>query len=181
MGSLAKELLGALIVTIVVFGVLHLVVGSYAVNSQSMEPSLKSGERLVINKMTYSHSSPGRGDIIYYRSFEDNSCQVKRVIGLPGDVVEINHNNVYVNGWKLTEPYVKYQSGYELPPYQVPMDNYWVLGDNRKTNGDTPPGMTVPRENILGQAWIYSWPPDKWGAVNNYSLDTQMEIVEILP
>jgi signal peptidase I len=171
-------LIVTLAVALAIFLVGRLVVGSYSVVSQSMEPGIQLGQRLLVYKMAYNYSDPDRGDVVYYTSPEDNLDQLKRIIGLPGDVVEVKNSTVYVNGIKLTEPYVKSPPAYSLGSYQVPPNNYFVLGDNRTNSNDSSAGWTVPRENIRGRAWIYTWPPDKWGLADNYPLDSEMTTAE---
>jgi len=174
MRNFVRELIGTLVIAIIIFILLRLVVGSYSVISDAMEPNLQVGERLLINKITYSFSQPDRGDIIYYKSPNGDLDQMKRIIGLPGDVVEVQDHVVSVNGVKLNEPYVSNAAGYTLLSYTVPANNYFVLGDNRNNSNDSSSGWTVPRENIQGRAWLFTWPPEKWGSVQNYPLSRQL-------
>jgi signal peptidase I len=81
--------------------------------------------------------------------------------------------DVYVNGSKLDEPYVKNSPGYRLPPDEVPADNYFVLGDNRNNSNDSHNGWTVSRSSVIGKAWLSIWPPGRWGFVLNYLLMKQ--------
>ena len=107
MRNFVKELIGTLIIAIVIFILLRLIVGSYAVISDAMEPGMQVGEHILINKIAYHFSEPERGDIVYYKSPNGDLDQLKRIIGLPGDIVEVKDNAVYVNGNKLKEPYIK--------------------------------------------------------------------------
>lgn len=174
MRNLVREVIATLVLAIIIFLLLRLVVGSYAVISESMQPGLQIGERLLINKMAFHFGEPTRGELVYYKSPSGDLDQLKRIIGLPGDVIQVKDNAVYVNGVKLSEPYVKDPPGYTLASYQVPPNNYFVLGDNRNNSNDSSSGWTVPRENIMGRAWIFTWPPDKWGTVEGYALDSQL-------
>jgi signal peptidase I len=179
MRNYIKEIVGIFVLAIILFLVLRLVVGSYSVVSESMSPGLHKGEHLLINKLAYQFDEPDRGEIVYYKSPSGNPDQLKRVIGLPGDVIEVKDTAVYINGIQIKEPYVKNRAEYALLPYQVPPDNYFILGDDRNNSNDSSTGWTVSGDNIIGRAWIFTWPPDKWGAVDNYSLDTQLAAVEI--
>ena len=179
MKNYIKEILGMLTLVIIIFLLLKLVVGSYAVISQSMEPGLQMGQRLLVNKIAYNFDQPDRGDIVYYKTPEGEHDQLKRVIGISGDIVEIKNRCVYINGIRITEPYVKNAPAYTLESYQVPINHFFILGDNRSNSNDSSSGWTVPRENILGKAWLYTWPPDKWGSINNYSLDQQLSTAEL--
>lgn len=174
MRNFVRELIGTLVIAIVIFIILRLVVGSYAVISDAMEPGLQVGERLLINKIAFRFEEPDRGDIVYYKSPNGDLDQMKRVIGLPGDIIEVKDKAVYVNGIELNEPYVKDPPGYTLLAYQVPSNHYFVLGDNRNNSNDSSTGWTVPKENVLGRAWLFTWPPDKWGGVDNYPLTQQI-------
>jgi signal peptidase I len=178
MRIIVKELIGTLIIAIVIFILLRLVVGSYAVASDVMEPGLQAGERLLINKTAYLFSEPERGDIIYFKSPGGDINQMKRIICLPGDIIEVQDHAVYINGIKLREPYVKDPPGYTLSAFQVPVNNYFVLGDNRNNSNDSSTGWTVPRENILGRAWLLTWPPENWGGIQRFQLGQQLAAAE---
>jgi signal peptidase I len=98
----------------------------------------------------------------------------RRIIGLPGDTVEIIQGTVYVNDFKLDEPYVIRPFTYSLTDQNVPTDYYFVLGDNRNISNDSHSGWLLPRDNIIGKAWLITWPPSDWGMVPNFSLNEQM-------
>ena len=132
---------------------------------------------MIINKIVYRLHEPERGDVIILyppnRSRGENPF-IKRIIALPGDTVEVKGGSVYVNGYKLMETYILEPLTYTLPPTQVPEDEYFVLGDNRNISNDSHDGWTVPREDIVGKAWLAIWPPTEWGVVANYSLPQQL-------
>jgi signal peptidase I len=174
MRNIVREFIITLAITLVIFLVLRLVIGSYAVISQTMEPGMEIGQRLLINKAAYTFSQPQRGDIVYFSSPDGTRNQMKRIIGLPGDVIEIQDGTVSINGIKLSEPYVANPAAYTLLPYQVPPENYFILGDNRNNSNDSSAGWTVPRDNIQGKAWIFTWPPVKWGSAGNVNLSSQL-------
>jgi signal peptidase I len=176
--SLINSSFGLLFAVAAFFFISHLVAQQFVVTTAGMEPGLRVGERLLISKMSYHFKEPDRGDIIFYSSPHGNSTQLKRVVGLPGDTVEINNQSLYINGVQLLEPYVKYPAAYILLPYQVPFDHYFVLDDNRTYASDSHTDWTVHREEVLGRAWILTWPPEKWGTVNNYPIETQLLVSE---
>ncbi|MBC7263292.1 MAG: signal peptidase I [Chloroflexi bacterium] len=136
------------------------------VEGQSMQPSLHSDERLVIEKLSYHLHPPQRGDIIVLR-LTDRSTNplIKRVIGLPGETVEIRDGRVYINGQVLEEPYVIQPASGSMPPRVVPPGHVFVLGDNRDYSNDSRTFGEVPLENVLGRAWFRYWPLNEIGFV----------------
>lgn len=178
MRTLTKALIGILFIAVAIYILSQLIVESYIVANPSMEPSLQRGEHVLINKMAYRFNEPGRGEVICYRTIGGSLEQVKRVIGLPGDVIEIKDGDVYVNGHSLTEPYVKNPTALNLPAYQVQPNYYFVLEDNRSLSLGPVAESAVQRGNILGRAWVLAWPPDKWGSIDHYHLDSQLTTAE---
>jgi len=144
-----------------------------------MEPGLQDEQQLLINKVVYYFREPERGDIIILHPPPPYSPKatpfIKRIIALPGDTIEVKNGAVYVNGLKLDEPYIKEPPAYNFQQKKIPEDEYFVLGDNRNNANDSHVWGTVPRQNIIGKAWLSIWPPSEWGLVPNYSLNEQLE------
>ena len=163
---------------IVIFLLLQIAVEKSVINGCCMEPGLQDGQQFLINKAVYHFHEPERGDIIVFRppNNQDSSHFIKRIIALPGDTVEVKKRVVYVNGSKLDEPYIKELPKYVLARRKIPENNYFVLGDNRNNANDSHNGWTVPRQNIVGKAWLSVWPPDKWGLIAHYPLQEQLAI-----
>ena len=114
---------------------------------------------------------PKRGDVIIFQAPTDSSEDfIKRIIGLPGDTVEIRGGNVYVNGVKLDEPYIMSPPSYTVEKRKVPDGEYFVLGDNRNHSNDSHNGWYASRQEIHGKAWLSSWPPKLWGVVPDYPI-----------
>jgi signal peptidase I len=136
------------------------------VEGQSMEPNLHDNQRLIIEKISYHVHPPHRGDIVVLRlSNRRSDPLIKRVIGLPGETVEIRDGNVLINGEALDEPYVE-QSAYQgMPPRVVPEGEVFVLGDNRGFSNDSRAFGFVPFSAIVGRAWFRYWPPNEIGFV----------------
>ncbi|MBQ6368725.1 MAG: signal peptidase I [Parasporobacterium sp.] len=139
------------------------------VPSGSMESTIMTNSRMMGLRVTYWFSDPQRGDIIVFKYPDDPSENfVKRVIGTPGDTVEIIHGVTYVNGEVLEEPYLK-----ETPkdknfgPYEVPEDCYFVMGDNRNNSNDARfwKNTYVKRDAVLGKALFCYWPPSRIGVL----------------
>lgn len=158
-----REIIETIIMTLVVFAFLvTFVVQGFKVYGSCMEPNLKTGERLLGNKFIYRFERPLRGDIVVFR-FPPNPRKIfiKRVIGVPGDIVEIRDGKVYVNGRKLDEPYVANTPHGDFPPQRVPEGCVFVLGDNRDESNDSRFWGDLPIKYIQAKAWLRYWPPDR--------------------
>ncbi len=170
-----REILGTVLLAVVVYLLLQATVQSFIVVGTSMKPSLYDEQRILVNKLVYHLQEPESGDVIVFRPLnEGEEDYVKRIIGLPGDTVEIKQSTVYINGSPLSEPYIADQPSYTLSARKIPEGNYFVLGDNRNHSNDSHTGWTVPRENIVGKAWLSIWPPSRWGIINDYDLREQL-------
>jgi signal peptidase I len=144
------------------------------VYGQSMEPNLHTDQRLVVEKLSYNRhlrqffgfSGPQSGDVVVIRlPTQSNELLIKRVIGLPGDVVEIHDGLVFVNGQSIEEPYVVGSTAGSYGPTTVPPLNIFVLGDNRNFSNDSRNFGTVSLKNVVGRAWFSYWPIDQIGFV----------------
>jgi signal peptidase I len=174
-----REVLITLAIALVVYLGINLSLQNAEVLGQSMEPDLHNGERVFINKLAYRFgSTPHRGDIIVFVPPEELTSPndyVKRIIGLPGERVEVRNGHVYIHkpdGTELLleEPYVTQPIlGYYMSDV-IPEGHYFVMGDNRNNSGDSRGGWTVPLSDIVGRAWLVIWPPSEWGAAPNYRL-----------
>src|SRR5579884_2738648 len=141
------------------------------VEGTSMMPSLYDQERLFINQFSYRFGlgEIKRGDTVVFWYPEDTTkSYIKRVIGLPGDRVQIIDGYVYINGKKLTEKYVpmRYRDDRDWGPKVVPPDSYFVLGDDRIASNDSRAWGFVPKSYIYGKAVFVFWPLDKAGKVH---------------
>jgi len=175
MKAFLREILVTLILAIVVFFALQATVQSFIVVGSSMEPGLYAGQRLLIIKVAYAFGEPERGDIIVFHPPDNRQVDyIKRTIALPGDTIEVKEEAIYVNGSQLNEPYIKDHPKYTIQEQKIPGNEYFVLGDNRNNSNDSHNGWTVPRQNIIGKAWLSIWPPDEWGLVPNYPLQRQL-------
>jgi signal peptidase I len=132
----------------------------------SMEPHILSGEYVAINTFAYRFGTPHRGDIVAFRHEGDARADfIKRVIGLPGDRVRIDRGQVYVDGVKLDEPYVRHADDRSLGETSVPPGTVYVLGDNRAESEDSRSFGPVRDDRLIGRAVAGIWPPRMIGAL----------------
>lgn len=170
LGSALRELIETLILTLVIFLVIRFAVQNFRIEGFSMEPNFHDGQYLFVNKLVYMLHPPERGDVIVFIPPSNNSRDfIKRVIGLPGDRVEIRFGTVYVNGEELKESYPLNAGSYSTGSVVVPPDEYFVLGDNRNYSSDSHSWGTVSVKKIIGKAWVSYWPPQLMGLVPDYS------------
>jgi signal peptidase I len=175
MKTAVREVLVTLVLALIIFFAAQATIQTYVILMTCMEPNFYEGQRVVVNKAIYFFSDPQRGDVVIFKAPNgENEEFIKRVIGIPGDTVEVKNRAVYVNDVKLDEPYVKNPASYTLAELKVPKDSYFVLGDNRNTANDSHHGWFVPRDNMIGKAWLMTWPPGAWGVVPDYELDEQL-------
>jgi signal peptidase I len=175
MKTFLREVLITIILALIIFFAARATIQTFVVVMDSMEPSFHEGQRLVVNKAIYMFGDPERGDVIIFRAPNGRLDDfIKRVIAIPGDTVEVKNGAVYVNGVKLDEPYIMSPPSYTLAEQEVPEKSYFVLGDNRNQSNDSHHGWLAPRQNLIGKAWLSTWPPDTWGVVPNYPLEEQL-------
>ncbi|BFM41296.1 signal peptidase I [Synechocystis sp. LKSZ1] len=157
---------------ILAFGIRTFVAEARYIPSSSMEPTLQINDRLIIEKISYHFHAPQRGDIVVFnptvaleeRNFKD--AFIKRVIGLPGDTVEVSRGTVYINGEPLKENYIAQAPTYDYGPVTVPPNQYLVLGDNRNNSYDSHFWGFVPREKLIGRAFVRFWPFTRLGLLS---------------
>lgn len=140
------------------------------VEGTSMMPTLVDQERIFINKFVYRFglADIGRGDTVVFWFPQDTSkSYIKRVIGVPGDTVEVRSGTVYLNGNALNEPYVpeEFRDRVSMPARTVEPDHYFVMGDHRSSSNDSRVWWTVPRNFIYGKAVFVYWPLDRLGVL----------------
>lgn len=134
--------------------------------SGSMLPTLEINDRLIIDKVSYDFGNPQRGDIVVFRppdALGQNEAFIKRLIGLPGDVIEVKDGQLYINDEPQTEPYIAAKPDYQYGPVTVPDDAYLVLGDNRNKSFDSHYWGFLPADHLIGRAVFRFWPPDRLG------------------
>ncbi len=173
---LVREIIETLVLTVLMFLVIRLAVQNFNIDGMSMEPNLHDQELVLVDKWSYHFNKPGRGDVIVFVA-PPNPAQdyIKRIIGLPGDVITIKDTQVFVNGEALDETYIDpHRQGNPYGPTNnlvVPANAYFVLGDNRGGSSDSRDWGCVPQGNLIGRAALVYWPlgRDNNGLLHNVS------------
>ncbi len=160
---IVRETLSTILLVLLIGGAGHLAVRSVEVEGISMLPTVHTGELLFVDTLSYRLHSPRRGDIIIlHPPVAEQENYIKRVIGLPGDRVQVREGVVYIDGVALSEPYLRLPGHYNWGPARVPAGDYFVLGDNRDASYDShmwEPGKTfLRRDEIVGRAMLAYWP-----------------------
>jgi signal peptidase I len=168
--SFLVDILETLILSVVLFVSINMISARIRVDGDSMVPTLGTGEYVVVNRLSYRFGSPQQGDIIVFH-FPRNPIEeyIKRVIGLPGDEVEVMNGSVYVNGQLLDEGYLNVKMNY-TGKWIVPEGQLFVLGDNRNNSSDSHDWGTVPMDYVVGKAVLVYWPPPAWGLINQVQI-----------
>lgn len=175
--GILRELLGWLVYIVVIIGLTWVIITFVGqrtkVEGHSMETTLSDGDNLIVDKISYRFSDPERYDIVVFPyQYEEKTYYIKRIIGLPGETVQIIDGYVYIDGELLGENY-----GSEIienpmtaaEPITLGEDEYFVLGDNRNHSSDSrdPSVGLIKRSDLIGKAWVRIWPLNKIGFIKH--------------
>ena len=159
--SLWREILGWIVYIAVILGITYLIITYVGqrtrVSGDSMESTLHSGDNLIVDKLSYHFREPERYEIIVFPyRYEENTFYIKRIVGLPGDTIQIKDGYLYIDGERADE-------------IKLGEDEYFVLGDNRNGSSDSrdPSVGILKREEIIGRAWVRIWPLNNLGVISN--------------
>jgi len=167
--KILREIGITILIAIAIFILLRFTIQGYEVRYTCMLPNIEEGELIMVSKASYFFSEPKRGDVIVlWPPFKSDTPFIKRVIGMPGENVQVKDGKVFIDGIPLKEEYIKELPHYAMAPKEIPDNEYFVLGDNRNNANDSHYWGTVPRENVIGKAWFIYWPPSKWGIIKHY-------------
>ena len=174
--SIFKEILGWLVYIAILLAAVYVLITYVGqrteVSGHSMEPTLQHGDNLIVDKISYRFREPERYEIIVFPyQYKENTYYIKRIIGLPGETVEIIDGEVYINGELLADEHygkeVMLDPGIAAESITLGDDEYFVLGDNRKNSEDSRSADIgkVKRSYIYGKAWFVASPKKDWGFV----------------
>ena len=172
-----RELLGWIVYLLLIVGLTYLIITYVGqrtkVSGQSMETTLHDGDNLIVDKISYRFRDPERYEIIVFPyQYKENTFYIKRIIGLPGETVQVKDGYVFINGEQLEEHYgneLMELPGIAEQPLTLGADEYFVLGDNRNHSSDSrdPSVGILHREDLLGRAWIRIWPFSDFGVIKH--------------
>ncbi len=175
--SIIRELLGWIVYILIIVGLTYLIVTFVGqrtrVSGSSMETTLSDGDNLIVDKISFRFRDPKRYEIIVFPyQFEENTFYIKRIIGLPGETVQVMDGKVYINGQELDEHYGNEEMldpGIAREPITLGEDEYFVLGDNRNHSADSRQENVgvLHRKDLLGRAWIRVWPLNRFGVIKH--------------
>ena len=177
MKEIIKELAGWLLYIVLIIAFTWFVVTFVGqrteVSGSSMETTLSDKDQLIVDKMTYRFRDPKRYDIVVFPyQYQDNTYYIKRIIGLPGETVQILSGMVYIDGMRLDEHYgneIMENPGIAEEPLTLGEDEYFVLGDNRNNSSDSRASDVglIHRKDLIGRAWIRVWPLSQMGVIHH--------------
>lgn len=175
--SIIKELFGWIVYILIIIGLTYLIITFVGqrtrVSGSSMETTLSDGDNLIVDKISYRFREPKRFEIIVFPyQYEEHTYYIKRIIGMPGETIQVKDGKVYINGQELDEHYgneAMIAPGIAEAPITLGRDEYFVLGDNRNHSADSRDESVgvLHRKDLLGRAWIRIWPFNKFGVIKH--------------
>ena len=174
MKSFIRDTILVIIMAAVLFVGMQYTIQRYTVDGPSMKNNFYDGQQLIVNKVVYYIHEPERGDVIVFLYPElSDEGYIKRIIGLPGESIEIKDGMVYIQkadgtSLPLDEPYITTKARQDFEGKKIPEGEYFVMGDNRNNSSDSREGWTLPGKYIIGKVWLSVWPLDLFGFIPNY-------------
>jgi signal peptidase I len=166
---LVREVIETIACTLLIFLVIRFAVQSFRVDGQSMEPGLHTDELVLVDKAAYLFQQPQRGDVIvFHYPLDIHRDFIKRIIGIPGDMIHTTPDSVTVDGQTLQEPYISDTYNFDTYTWKLEPDQFFVMGDNRDNSLDSRTWGPLERSYIIGKAIAVYWPMSNWEFVNTY-------------
>ncbi|MGO5051331.1 signal peptidase I [Lachnospiraceae bacterium LCP25S3_G4] len=175
--SIFKELLGWIVYILIIIGLTYIIITYVGqrtrVSGSSMETTLSDGDNLIVDKISFRFRDPQRYEIIVFPyQYEENTYYIKRIIGMPGETIQVMNGEVYINDAPLDEMYgneVMEDAGIAETPITLGEDEYFVLGDNRNHSSDSRDSSVgiITRDMLMGRAWVRIWPFDEFGVIKH--------------
>ncbi len=166
-----REIVITALIALAIFLPMRATVQGYEVQYSCMMPNVLDGDWIIVGKVAYQLSEPERGDTIVFDPPDSLNSEypfIKRVIGLPGEIIEVRDGLVYIDDVPLDEAYLHEAPRYTLSATVIPDNEYFVLGDNRNSANDSHNGWTVPDDNLIGKARLTYWPPARWSVIDHF-------------
>lgn len=162
-----RELVETILPAVLIALLIHLFLAQATrVEGYSMEPTLFGHQRLIIEKVSYHVSPPERDDIVVIRvPGYGRDMLIKRVIALPGETIEVRDGQVFIDGQRQDEPFLRTVTRSDFPSHTVPPDHIFVMGDNRNNSNDSRSFGAVSYDDVVGHAWLRYWPLSDFGLV----------------
>ncbi|NDJ84751.1 MAG: signal peptidase I [Chloroflexi bacterium] len=172
-----REIVETLLLVVALYTLVNLSTARFVVEGSSMEPNFYTDEFVIVSRLAYILDEPERGDVIvFHYDVENKRDYIKRIVGLPGEVIELRDGRVYVNGLLLEEPYVDEYCRCPDEAWFLQEDEYFVLGDNRNSSQDSHNFGPITREQIIGRAWVRYWPPEDWQIIPHHDYELPDEL-----
>ena len=170
---MVRELVETVVLSLIIFLLIRQVVQNYRIENHSMEPNFYEGQFVLVNKLAYWLGEPKRGDVVVFHNPRNtNEDYIKRIIGIPGDTVEVRDQTVFINGQPLPEdfPHNAMPPGEYIGPLVVGDSQLFVMGDNRPNSSDSRVFGPIAQDLVVGQAWLRIWPLTEFGIVQHEDL-----------
>jgi len=163
---IVRDVLETAVFTLAIFLLVRSTVQPYRIAGSSMEPNFSENQFLLVNKLAYLFAEPARGDVIVFHHPDGSGLDIiKRVIGVPGNTIEVRQGQLFVNNLPTSEPYSVLPATYDVPPILVGTGMLYVLGDNRADSADSHTWGLLSQTHLVGQAWLSLLPLDSAGLV----------------
>jgi signal peptidase I len=180
--SFLREMMETLLLVVAIFTLVNLSTARFVVEGSSMEPNFQTDEFVIVSRLAYIIGEPERGDVVVFHYDEDtNRDFIKRIVGLPGEYIEVIDGRVHVNGVILAEPYIETFCNCRDRDWLLGEDEFFVLGDNRNSSQDSFDFGPIDRDQIVGRAWIRYWPPEAWRIIPHHDYDIPAAIPSEVP